>query len=65
MMSRGVLPYIEPDHEYTCVEMRNIPSNMIEWLQENMPDKHRWLMHKNEIIFHNKSDHLMFLLRWS
>jgi hypothetical protein len=64
-MGREILQFIEPEHEYVCVEMHDIPGDMIRWLQDTMPDEHRWFINKNEIVFYHKSDHIMFLLRWS
>lgn len=55
------------NHDYHMVEMNSIPSEVTNWLKENMGDSKngRWFIRYPNIYFHNESDHLLFLVKWS
>ena len=56
---------IKIDHDYYIVELNNykLPFEAYTWLKENC--KSPWIYRHPNIYFENKSDHLMFTLRWS
>jgi hypothetical protein len=57
------------DHEYHIVELNNVepPQEVFDWLKQNYGTgtDGRWGFRHPNIYFANKSDHMMFVLRWS
>ena len=60
---------IKTDHEYHIVELHNImlPHDTWQWLVDTFGDGKdgRWFLKHPNLYFANKSDHLLFTLRWS
>ena len=56
------------DTDYYIVELNGAaPAEVLDWVRSNFGNGRdgRWSCGLNKFFFANKSDHLMFILKWS
>lgn len=52
------------DHEYHCVEVDKVPTNILAWMVETFgPMGSRWFYHNHKIYFRDEKDYFWFELR--
>jgi hypothetical protein len=61
-----VIPHAEivPDHEYYCVHVDRVSTDVLVWMVETFgPAGDRWFHYNNKIYFKEPKDYVWFELR--